>query len=84
MNHSLSIETIKRHIEHDLLNNPELDLQPDEDLLLSGLLDSLNVVKLVSFVEQECSISIAPEDVLVEHFGSLRQIMDYLQNRSDA
>lgn len=84
MKNSISVETIEHHIRHELLNDPEIKLQPDLDLLLSGLLDSLNVVKLVSFLEQHIGISIPPEDVLVEHFGSINLIMSYLGIRNGA
>lgn len=81
-NMSLTIDTIREHILTDILNDSERELTPEEDLLLSGTLDSLNVVRLVAWLEKECQISIPAEDVVIENFGSLNQIKQYLNART--
>lgn len=77
-----STDAIRVHIQHDILNDPQQTIADDQDLLLSGLLDSLSVIRLVSWLEKQCDMSIPAEDVLVEHFGSLQQIRAYLQTRA--
>lgn len=67
----------------EILNDPALDLAPDQDLLLSGILNSVGVMRLISWLESESRISIPAEDILVEHFGSLNQIKQYLDTRLD-
>jgi acyl carrier protein len=76
------IERIRRYIADELLNDPNITMEPDEDLLLSGLLDSLSVMRLVAWLEKQCSFSIPARDIILEHFGSLNQIRSYLENRS--
>jgi acyl carrier protein len=76
-----SISNIRQHILTDILNDPSLDLAPEQDLLLSGMLDSVSVMRLISWLENEYQISVPAEDVLVEHFGSLNQIKQYLDTR---
>ena len=77
----ISIDHIRHFIQHDLLNDPSRTIAPDQDLLLSGLLDSLNVVRLAIHLETVCSITIPPEDVVLEHFGTLEQIAAYVAAR---
>lgn len=74
------IDKLKHYILDTLLNHSETTITPDQDLLLSGLLDSLSVMRLVAWLESSHAIKIPPEDILVEHFGSLNQIMDYLKS----
>lgn len=53
----------------------------DEDLLGSGLLDSLGIMSLVIFIEQEMAIDIPAEDVTIENFETLETIDAYLERR---
>ncbi len=76
------IDTVRQYIQTTILNDPDNIIEKDQDLLLSGLLDSLSVVKLVAWLEKECELSIPAEDVLVENFGTLTSIETYLNNRS--
>ena len=78
-----SLSNIRQHLLTEVLNDPSLDLAPDQDLLLSGLLNSVGVMRLIAWLESECQISIPAEDILVEHFGSLNQIKQYLDTRLD-
>jgi acyl carrier protein len=76
-----SISTIRQHILTDILKDSARDLEPDQDLLLSGILDSLSVMRLITWLECEYHTSIPAEDIIIEHFGSLNQIKNYLDSR---
>jgi len=75
-------ERLARYIATDLLNETTRAIADDEDLLGSGLLDSLSVISLVHFIEQEAGIDIPAEDVTIEHFISLEAIDAYIRRRS--
>ncbi len=77
-----TISAIRRCILTDILNDPERDLTPEQDLLLSGILDSMSVLRLIAWLESECQIAIPAQDVIVEHFGSINQIRRYLDTRA--
>jgi acyl carrier protein len=49
-----------------------------DDLLLSGILDSLGVMSLVAFLENEGGISIPAQDLTLENFTSVDAISSYL------
>ena len=74
-------ERLARYITSDLLNQGDLTVADDEDLLGSGLLDSLSVMSLVHFIEQELAIDVPAEDVTIENFVSLAAIDAYLRRR---
>ncbi len=74
-------ERIARFITHDLLNQPDRPIADEEDLLVSGLLDSLSVMSLVHYIEQETNVAVPAEDVTIENFVSLAAIEAYLARR---
>ncbi|HEY4260264.1 MAG TPA: acyl carrier protein [Schlesneria sp.] len=57
----------------------EASLQPDTDLLASGLLDSLTMMDLVVFVEMEFQQRIAVEDMRPEMFRSVGTIAQLIE-----
>jgi acyl carrier protein len=76
-------QTLKDFIFAELLDGKKLDpIADDQDLLLSGLVDSLGVVRMISFIEQTMEVAIPPEDVTLENFQTVDNIVRYLQQRS--
>lgn len=74
-------DALRRFIADDLLMGQSLALNDDDDLLLSGLVDSLGVVRLVTFIETEFNSVVPPEDVVLENFQTLNAIAEYLHRR---
>ena len=74
-------ERLARYIATDAAQSAGLVIGEDEDLLASGLLDSLSVMSLIHFIEQDLGIDVPAEDVTIENFVSLRAIDAYLRER---
>lgn len=74
-------ENLRRFITADLLMGQAMELKDDDDLLLSGLVDSLGVVRLVTFIETEFNTVVPPEDVVLENFQTLNAMAEYLHRR---
>ena len=74
-------EKIAHYIANDLLNQSDLVLGDDDELLASGLLDSLGAMSLIHFIESDLKIDVPAEDVTIENFASLRAIDAYLARR---
>lgn len=53
----------------------------DDNLLKLGILDSFNVVDLVSVLEEECGIDIPDADVDPTKFQSINAIEHYVEGR---
>lgn len=73
---SQQVEDIRAFIETRLLGGRTIG--PDEDLLLSGLLDSLAVMSLVAEVERVTARPVPPTDVVIENFATLDAIANYM------
>lgn len=67
------------YIESELLNGQDnIQLTSDEDLLTTGLIDSLGIMKLIAWLEEEFSVKIPPEDMTIENFLSPEVIENYI------
>lgn len=77
-------ERIARYIAEELIG-PGADgaraISPDEDLLGGGLVDSLGIMSLVFFIEEQAGVHIPPEDVTIDNFQTLAAIDAYLARR---
>lgn len=56
-------------------------LGDDDQLLANGILDSLGVLDLVGYLEQEFGISVADEDLVPDHFETLRRLTAFVESR---
>ncbi|MEE9367708.1 MAG: acyl carrier protein [Pontiella sp.] len=63
------------------VSNTEID--PDENLFTTGLVNSLFAMQLVLFVEKEFGIQVANEDLDFENFKSLNAIVGFIENKVD-
>ena len=75
-------DEIRRFIIETLLNGKAVG--DGEDLLLSGLVDSLGVMRLVRHIEENLSVAVPAEDVVIEHFETIDAIAAYLEQRRGA
>ncbi len=76
--------TLINFIATDLLKDrPNLELKPDDDLLSSQWVDSLGVMRIVAFLEQQYDITIPATDVTIENFINVATIVAYLEKRRD-
>lgn len=75
-------EELKRFVSRELLFDESRELSEDDELLLDGIIDSLGAIRLVGFVETNWGLTIPPQDVTVENFGSIAQIASYVRSLS--
>ena len=75
-------EIVKHYVSQELADDGrETDLKEEDNLLANGIMDSLGVLKLVSFIEQKFDIRVPDEDVTVQNFRTLKDIANYLENK---
>lgn len=53
-------------------------VEPDTDIIGEGLVDSLGIFKLIAFVEEKFAVTIAPDEVLLENFQTLRAVRNLI------
>lgn len=72
----MTIETLMTKLASDFLLDKSAALAADTELLMSGLLDSLAVVALVAWLEDETGHHIDPLDIVIENFETPQAIHD--------
>jgi acyl carrier protein len=60
------------------------ELEDDAALFTSGVLSSLDIVRLVLFMEAEFGITVSPLDVSLERFDSVDRLTEYVLGRRQA
>jgi acyl carrier protein len=53
----------------------------DESFLGSGIIDSLGVMQLVSFIETEFSVKVQDADLVPEHFDSVERVAAFIERK---
>jgi acyl carrier protein len=55
----------------------------NESLLNNGLIDSLGILDIVTFVEKEFGFTVSDEDLLPENFGSVQNLSNFVQQKTN-
>lgn len=71
-----------RLLNEEISLDPDTPIEIDTDLLLTGLVDSLGVVEVVAWIEDELDIEIDPVDIVLEHFRTPQAMVSYAQRRT--
>ena len=59
------------------------DLTGDYPLLDASVLDSLDILKLVAFLEERFSIDVDDEELLPEHFETISSISQFVESKTN-
>jgi acyl carrier protein len=57
-------------------------LAPDENLITQGIIDSLGILKLVSFMEKSFGIKINNEEIIPENFQTLNALAEFVEKKT--
>ena len=77
----MNVDSVRTFIAVEILNDSTVRIAPDDDLLLNGMIDSLGVTRLITFLESETGLMIPPEDVTLENFSTVANIANYMSDR---
>ncbi len=62
-------------------NQTDEKIEAQDDLLGGGILDSLGMMRLISFIETEFGIKVPPEDMTIENFINIETITGYISSK---
>jgi acyl carrier protein len=78
------VNTLTEFVRRELLHGRNIALAPEEDLLGSGIVDSLGILRLVAFIEEQFGVQVPDEDVVFENFQSIHAMASYIAQRHAA
>jgi acyl carrier protein len=59
-------------------------LSPRDDLISSGRIDSVDLVRVATFLEGETGLAIPDGDITVDNFESVERMLAYVERRRGA
>ncbi len=69
---------LRAYIQEVFLFGDDLDYDDDASLMQAGIIDSVGVLELVSYIEEEFGIEVEDDELVPANFDSLANIADYL------
>ena len=73
---------IERFIVKELLRDSgRQSISMDEPLVSTGLIDSLAMLRLIGFLEEEFSLTIGDGEVTPDNFETMRQLLQFLERK---
>ena len=77
-----TLDVLEKYIVTEIaVERDKKSLEPDEDLLGSGIIDSMAVMKLVLFLEETFGIEVEDQDIVPENFQDLNSLVEYVEQR---
>ena len=59
------------------------DIDLEANLLTSGMIDSIGIVRLIAELEQQLGVTVPPEDLIPENFRTVRVMTRFLASLSE-
>ena len=76
-------QALAQYITTELLDTPD-EVGEDDNLLAGGMVDSLGMLRLMGFIEDEIGVQVPPEDFTIENFKTIGAMAQYLDGRLNA
>ena len=57
----------------------DLDISPEDDLLGTGLVESMSMMRLIQFIEEENDFKVPPQDMTIENFMTVSSMVQYIE-----
>ena len=68
-------------IRQEILHGRGVSLDEEQDLLSAGIIDSLGILRMVAFLEEQFGLKVPDEDVVFENFQSIGAMARYITGR---
>ncbi len=72
---------LKKYLIERFFHGASDRVKDDEPLFESGIIDSLGVLQLVSFIEDRFGIHVEDEDLVPENFDTIKRIVEFVENK---
>lgn len=72
---------IATFIKENYIFDDRKELQPQESLIGSGVIDSTGVLELIGFLEQTYNIRFEDRELVAENFDSLEKISNFVAGK---
>lgn len=75
-------EKLRRFIAETILfSNNGYPYPDDASFLENGIIDSMNIMEIVMFVEDRFGIKVEDSEIIPDHFDSIARIADFVERK---
>ncbi|WP_202594572.1 acyl carrier protein [Reinekea blandensis] len=71
-------------LENYLFTDDQNALSDTQSFLKAGILDSMGILELIAFLEEELGVMVAPAEMVPENLDSIDNLMAFIVNRIPA
>ena len=69
-------------LESYLFTDDDSELDDEDSFLDTGILDSMGIMELIAFLDDEFGVKVAEEEMIPENLDSISNLLKYLSARS--
>ncbi len=84
MDHPQIVKVLSRYIDENILGSPEPQVEATTPLLELGILTSLTLSELITFVRERLGVFIPPDQIVGANFKTLEAIADLIVGLRDS
>jgi acyl carrier protein len=78
----LAIEAqLRSYIDTNLVYSDELPYKDDSSFLEEGLIDSMGVMELVSYVQSQFGMTVEPSEITPDNFDSIDRLASFIRRK---
>ena len=59
--------------------HPDVDFEKEDRLIEKGILDSFDIIRIISMLDKEYDITVPPSQIVPENFNSAQAMWDLMQ-----
>lgn len=74
-------EILRQYIAANILFSDKYPYNDQASFLDNGVIDSMNIMELVIFLEENLGIKVADEEIVPEHFDSIELLSEFIENK---
>ena len=59
----------------------EKSVGPEDDLISQGIIDSMGILKLTTFMEGKFGIKVTDEDIIPDNFRTINRLKEFIESK---
>lgn len=70
------LDSLKNYIARELLDGQDIGLEASTPLLEWGIINSIEMARLVTFIQNRFNVAVPADKIVIQHFRNLAAITD--------
>ena len=75
-------EAIIEYIKDELLDDDEIEINENTSLFRDKVLDSMSLVELISFLEENYEIKVLPMEIIFENLDTVSNMIQFMERKN--